>query len=167
MKSILSFIICISTTICNGVVSAMDGWLVSCRSCQLRALLPSSHSRSLLSTLVPSYPSLWLLGPTFLLRNYSSRSWFCLIRHSTIATRVCTYLSRAVVHGLSPWLLLFAIKQVSTIQLFVWEVVVCLLLQSCSFLQTVPTNDAKNHQWVAQSSCALDKTYEIKTKKTL
>ena len=136
MKSIIFFIICIFATMCASVVSAMDGWLVSCRSCQLRALLPSSHSWSLLSTLVPSYPSLWLLGPTFLLRNYSSRSWFYLVRRSTAVARVYTCLSRAVVRGSSPWLLLVVIEQVSTIQLFVWEVVVWLL----SFFPTNGTN---------------------------
>ena len=58
MKSIISFIICISTTICGGLVFAMDGRLVSCHSCLLGALLPSGPSRSLLSALVPfcSFP---------------------------------------------------------------------------------------------------------------
>ena len=44
MKSILSFIICISVTICDGVVSVTDGQLVSCRSSLLGALLPSGPS---------------------------------------------------------------------------------------------------------------------------
>ena len=126
MKSIRSFIICISTTMYGGAVFATDGWLVSCRYCLLGALLPSGPSWFLFLTLVPFCSSLWLLGPAFLWPKCSSRSWFCLIRHSTIAAWVCTYLSRAVVHGSSPWLLLFAIKQMSTIQLFVWEVVVWL-----------------------------------------
>ena len=47
--------------------------------------------------------------------------------------------------GSSPWWLLVAIEQVSTIQLFVWEVVVWLLLRE-SFPQMVPTDDAKNYQ---------------------
>ena len=134
MKSIRCFIICISATMYGGAVFATDGWLVSCRSCLLRALLPFGPSWSLLLALVPFCSSLRLLGPAFLWCRCSSKPWFCLIRHSTTAMRVCTYLLRAVVRGSSPWLLLFAIKQVSTIQLFVWEVVVCLLLRFCSFL---------------------------------
>ena len=41
-----------------------------------------------------------------------------------VAARFCTYLSRAVIRGSSPWLLVVAIERVSTIQLFVREVVV-------------------------------------------
>ena len=128
MNSILSFIIYISTTMYGGVVSATDGWQVSWCSCLLEALLPSSPSWSLLSALVPFCSSPWLLGPMFLWRNYSSRSWFFLVRCSTVVAIVCTCLSRAVVCGSSPWLLLVAIEWVSTIQLFVWEMVVWLLL---------------------------------------
>ena len=122
IKSIHSFIICISTTMCGGAVFAVDGWLVSCRSYLLRALLPSGPSRSLLSVLVPSCSFSWLLGPASLWRSCSSKSWFYLVRHSTATVRVCTCLSRAVVRGSS--LLLVAIKRVTTIQLFVREVVV-------------------------------------------
>ena len=129
MKFILSFIICISTTICGGAISAMDGWLVSCHSCLLGALLPFGPSRSLLSVLVPFCSSSWLLGLASLWRSYSSRLWFCLVRHSTTTAKVCTCLSRAV-HGSSPLLLLVTIEQVSTIQHFVQEVVVWLLLRS-------------------------------------
>ena len=159
MKSIISFIICISATICGGAVSVMDGRLVSCHSCLLGALLPSGSSRSLLSTLVPSYSSPWLLGPTSLWRNCSSKSWLRLVRRSTATARVCTCLSRAVVCGSSPWWLLVTIERVSTIQLFVREVVVWLLLQE-SFPQMEPIDDAKNRQWVAQSSRALNRTCE-------
>ena len=158
MKSNLSFNICISATMCSGSVFAMDGRLVSCRSCLLRALLPSGPSRSLLSALIPSCSSLWLLGPTFLWRSYSSRSWFCLVRHSTTMARFYTCLLRAVMCGSSPWLLLVAIERVNTIQLFFWEVVIWLLL--FSFPQTMPINDAKNRQWAAQSSHALDRICE-------
>ena len=165
MKSILSFIICISATICNGAVFETDGRLVSCCSCLLKALLPSSPYRSLLWALVPSYSFLWLLGLTSLWHSCSSKLWFCLIKRSTAATRVYTYLSRAVVRGLSSWLLLVAIEWVNTIQVFVWEVVIWLLL--FSFPQTAPTDDVKNRQWVAQSSRALDRTCETETKKTL
>ena len=128
MKSILSFIICISTTICDGAVSTMDGWLVSCRSCLLRALLPSGHSRSLNLALVSSCSSLWLLGLASLWRIYSSRLWFCSVRRSTTMARVYTCLSRTIVRGSSPWLLLVAIERVSNIQLFIWEVVIWLQL---------------------------------------
>ena len=44
IKSIRSFIICISATIWGGAVSMMDGRLVSCRSSLLGALLPSDPS---------------------------------------------------------------------------------------------------------------------------
>ena len=128
MKSILSFIIYIFATIYGGAVSVTDGRLVSCRSCLLGALLPFGPSRSFLSALVPSYSSSWLLGLASLWCSYSSRSWFCLVRHSTATARVCTCLSRVVVHGSSPLLLLVAIERVSIIQLFVWEVVIWLLL---------------------------------------
>ena len=130
MKSILSFIICISTTMYNGAISTMDGWLVSCPSCLLEALLPSSPSWSLHLALVPSCSFLWLLGPVLLWRNYFSRSWFCLVRRSIAVARVCTFLSRAIMRGSSLWWLLVAIEWVSTIQLFVWEMVVYLYYES-------------------------------------
>ena len=113
MKSILSFIICISITMYGGAVSTMDGWLVSCRSCLLEALLPSSPFWSLLSALVPSCSFPCLLGPAFLWRNCFSRSWFHLVRRSIAVTIVYTFLSRAVVHGSSLWLLLVAINSLS------------------------------------------------------
>ena len=103
---IISFIIYISATIYGGAVSMMDGRLVSCRSCLLRALLHSGPSRSLLSVLVPSCSSPRLLGPASLWHSCSCRLWFCLVRHSTVVARVCTYLSRAVVRGSSLLLLL-------------------------------------------------------------
>ena len=54
IKSICSFIIYISTTMCGGAVSAADERLVSCRSCLVGALLPSGPSWSLFSVLLPS-----------------------------------------------------------------------------------------------------------------
>ena len=126
MKSIISFIICISAAMCGGAVSVIDGQLVSCRSYLLGALLPSDPSRSLLSALVPSCSFPWLLGLASLWRSCSSRSWFCLVRHSTAAARVCTYLSRAVMRGSS--LLLVAIRRVSTMQLFFSEAIVWILV---------------------------------------
>ena len=129
MKFTHSFIICISATIYGGAVSAIDGRLVSCHSCLLGALLPSGPFWFLLLALVPFYSSPWVSGPAFLWRSCSSRSWFCLVRHSTTATSVWTCLSRAIVPGSSSWLLLLvAIKWVSTIQLFVLEAVIRLLL---------------------------------------
>ena len=130
MKSIPSFIIYISATMCGGAVSVTDGQLVSCRSSLLEVLLPSGPSWSFLLTLVPSGSSLWLLGPASLWRSCSSKLWFYLVRHSTAATRVCTCRSRAIVRGSSSVWLLVAIEWVSTIQLFVWEVVIWLLLFS-------------------------------------
>ena len=128
MRSIISFIIYISTTMYGGAISVTDGRLVSCRSCLLRAWLPSGPSQSLLSALVPSCSSPWMLGPASLCYSCSSRSLFYLVRRSIAAVRVCTYLSRAVVHGSSSVWLLVAIKWVSTIQLFVWKVIIWLLL---------------------------------------
>ena len=44
MKSIHSFIIYISVTMCDGAVSTADERLVSCYSCLLGVLLPSGSS---------------------------------------------------------------------------------------------------------------------------
>ena len=60
----------------GGTMSAVDGRLTSDRSSLLGALLPSGPSWYLLSTLVPSWSSFWMLCPTFLWRSCSSRSWF-------------------------------------------------------------------------------------------
>ena len=124
IKSIYSFIICISVTMWGGTVSVMDGLLVSCCSGLLGALLPSSPSWFLRFALVPSWSSSWVFIIVFFWRNYSFRSWFCLVRRSTTVARVWTCLSRTVVRGLSPWLLMVvAIERVNTMQLFVREVV--------------------------------------------
>ena len=131
MKSIHSFIICISATMCGGAVSATDGWLVSCCSCLVRALLPFGPSWSLLLALVSSWSSFWVLSPAFFWCSYSSRSWFCLVRHSIAVANVWTCLSRVVVHSSSPWLLLVVtIERVSTMQFFIWEAVVWLITDS-------------------------------------
>ena len=144
MKSIHSFIICIFATMYSCAVSVTDERLVSCCFCLLEALLPFGPSWFLLSAPVPSWSFPQLLGPTFLWPSCSSKSWFCLVRHSTFAARVYSCLLRAVVHGSSPLLLLVAIERVSTIQHFVWEVVIWLLLFS-----PFPTNDAN---WWCQKS---------------
>ena len=57
IKSIRSFIIYISVTMCGGAVSVTDRWLRSCRFGLLEALLPFGPSWSLLSALVPSWSS--------------------------------------------------------------------------------------------------------------
>ena len=102
ITSIYSFIACISATTGGGVISVRDGRLIFCRSGLSKALLPSNPSRSHRSTLVPSWSSSWLSCPTFLWCNYSSKSWFYLMRCSTATARVCTCLSRAVACGSSP-----------------------------------------------------------------
>ena len=72
--------------------------------------------------LSPFSPRWWLLGPP-----PECLSWFCLVRHSTAATKVWTCLLRAVVCGSSPWILLVVtIERVNTIQLFVREMIVWL-----------------------------------------
>ena len=123
-----------------------NGWMASVLS------LLSAQGIVVFWSFSISLSAVFCLGPVFLWRSYSSRSWFCLVRHSTTVAKVCTYLSRAVVHGSPSWLLLVVIERVSTIQLFMWEVVIWLLL---SFPQTAPTDDAKNLQWVSQSSRTL------------
>ena len=144
-RSIYSFIICISATIWRGVVSAPNGRLVSCRSCLLRALLRSRPSWFLLSALVPSWSSSWVFNAAFFWRSYSSRSWFCLVRCSTVTVRVWTCLSKAVARSLSPWLLVVVvIERVSTMQLFVREAVSMTYL--LLFPQMAPADDAENHQ---------------------
>ena len=146
IKSIRSFIICISATMWGVAVSMMDGQLVSCRSSLLGVLLPFNPSWSLLSTLVPSWSSSWVLSPAFFWHNYSSRSWFCLVRHSTAVARVWTCLLRAVMRGFSPRILLVvAIEQESIMQLFVQEAIVWLTSRNSSS-QMAPIDDAENRQ---------------------
>ena len=131
IKSIHSLMICIFATMWGGAMSALDGLIMSGCSGLLGALLPSNPSWYLLSVLVPSWSSSWVLCLTFLWRNYSSKSWFCLVRHSTTVVRVWTCLSRVVGRGSSPWtLLVVAIEWVSTMQLYVQEVIVWLILRS-------------------------------------
>ena len=125
IKSICSFIICISATMWGGTISVMDGQLVSYRSGLFGALLPFSPSWFLLSVLVPSWTSSWVLRSAFFWHNCSSRSWFYLVRRSTATVRVWTYLLRAIVCGSSLWaLLVVIIELVRTMQLFVWEAIV-------------------------------------------
>ena len=120
IKSIRSFFICILATIWGGTVSVTDRQLVSCHFGLLGVLLPSGPSWFLLSALVPSWSSSWVSITTFFWRNYSSKSWFCLVRCSTAAVRVWTCLSKVVGRGLLPWLLVVvAIERVSSMQLFV------------------------------------------------
>ena len=119
VTSIYSFIAYISVTIGGGVVSMRDGRLIFCRSGLLWALLPSSPSWSLRTALVPSWSPLWLFSAAFFWRSCSSKSWFCLVRCSTAAARVWTYLSRAIMGGSSSQMsLVVAIEWVSIMQLF-------------------------------------------------
>ena len=132
---------------------AVDGRLTSSCSGLLGALLPFGPSWYLLSVLVPSWSSSWVLCLAFLKHSCSSRLWFCLVRRSTTAVRVWTYLSRVVGCDSSPWtLFVVAIERVSTMQLYVWEVIVCLIFSS----------HKKNHQWATQSSYARNNTCTIK-----
>ena len=118
VTSICSFTACISSIIGGGVASMRDERLRFCRSGLLGGLLPSSLSGSPRSEL-SSWLSSWTLCPASLWHSYSSRSWFCFVRCSTVVMRVWTYLSKAVDRGgLSPWtLLVVAIKRMSTMQL--------------------------------------------------
>ena len=100
ITSIYSFIACISATTGGGVASMRDERLTFCRSNLLRALLPSGPSQSHCSALVSSRSSSRISCPIFR-HSCSSKTWFCLVRHSTVAVRICTCFSRAVGHGSS------------------------------------------------------------------
>ena len=160
-QSIRSFIICISATIWGGTVFVPDGRLISCRSCPLGALLPSSPSWFLLLALVPSWSSSWVFNIAFFWRNYSSKSCFCLVRRSTATARVCTCLSKAVMHGSSPWMLLVvAINRVSTMQLFVREAFSMTHKSTTKpFPQTTPTNNAEKVTSEPHDTCTLKITH--------
>ena len=95
ITSICSFIACISATIGGRVISMRDGRLTCCHFGLLGALLPSGPSWSLRSALVPSWSSSGIPCPAFWC-SYSSKTWFCLVRQSTAAIRVYTFLLRAV-----------------------------------------------------------------------
>ena len=158
IKSIHSLIICISATMWGGTMSAVDGWLTSDRSSLLGALLPSGPSWYLLSTLVPSWSSFWVLCPAFLWRSCSSRSWFGEMFHCShegldlpSQGSGSQFVSLNVVGG--------CLKRVSTMQLYVWEAIVWLIF--------LPIDDAnwwcqKNHQWATQSLHARNNTCIIK-----
>ena len=147
MHFICSFIICISSTMWGGAVSATNGRLMSYLYSLLGALLPSDPSWFLRLALVPSWSSSWFLIATFFCRSCSSRVWFCLVRHSTAALRVWTCLSRAVGHRSFPWtLFVVAIERVSTMQLFAWEVLVWLTSRSLPHRRR-QLMMPKNHQW--------------------
>ena len=93
----------------------------------------------------------------FFWRSCSSKSWFCLVRCSTAAVRVWTCLSKAVGHGSLAWLLVvIAIEQVSTMQLFVWEAI--WLISRSSSPQTAQTNDVEKSP-VSHTTFACSKQY--------
>ena len=155
IKSICSLIIYISATMWGGAMSAVDGRLTPSHSSLLRALLPFGPSWYPFFSLVPSWSSSWVLCPTFLWCNCSSRSLFCLVRHSTMVVRVWTYLSRVVGRGLSPWaLLVVAIKRVSTMQFYVRETIVWLI--------SLPTNGA--NWWCCKNT---SEPHDLSTLKTI
>ena len=164
ITSICSFIACISTTTSGGVISVRDGRLTYCHSGLLGALLPFSPSWSRCSALVPSWSSSRIPCPAFW-RSYSSKTQFCLVRHSTATIRVCTCLSRAVGRGSSSWtLLVVAIDRVSTMQLFVRE---AFAMNYKSTTKPIPTNGAnwwcrKSHQWATRFLHTQNSTYTIK-----
>ena len=139
---IYSFIACISAKTGGGVASMRDGMLTFCRFNRLGALLPSGPSRSCHSALESSV-SFAILLPVFRC-SCSFKTWFCFVRHSTAAVRICTCFSRAVGHDSSSWtLLMVAIDRVSTMQLFCRGSVSCGLWHYLRFPQTAPTNDAR------------------------
>ena len=89
ITSICSFIAYIFATTGGGVIFVRDGRLTFCRSGLLGALLLSGLSRFRRLALVPSWSSFGIPCPTFW-RSCSSKTWFCLVRRSTTAVRVCT-----------------------------------------------------------------------------
>ena len=95
ITSICSFIACISATTGGGVISVRDERLTFCRFGLLWALPPSSPSRSRRSALVSSWSSSRIPCPAFQ-HSCSSKTWFCLVRRSTVVVRVYTCLLRAV-----------------------------------------------------------------------
>ena len=99
ITSICSFIACISTKTGGGVASTRDGMLTFRRSNWLGALLSSGPSRSRRSALESPRSSTILLS-TFRC-SCSSKTPFCLVRHSTTAVRTYTCFSRAVGCGSS------------------------------------------------------------------
>ena len=125
------------------VASMRDGRLTFCRSNLLGALLPSGPSRSHLSALVSSRSSSRISCPIFR-HSCSSKTWFCLVRHSTATVRICTCFLRAVGHGLSSWtLLVVTIDRVSTMQLFFREALAVTYDTTYRSPQTAPTDDAR------------------------
>ena len=101
----------------GGVASTRDGMLMFRRFSRLGALLPSGPSRSRCLALESPRSSAILLSAFRC--SCSSKTWFCLVRRSTAAVRTCTCFSKAVGCGSSSRILLMvAINQVSTMQLF-------------------------------------------------
>ena len=144
IKSIRSSIICISATMWGGAVSVTDERLVPSHSCLLGALLPSSLSWFLLFALVPSWSSSWVFSVAFLWRTYSSWSWFCLVRCSTIVASLDLPLEGSDMRFIS----LSIVDDCHWVSKY--HATLCLGSDSMacklSFLQTVPTDDAENRQ---------------------
>ena len=99
ITSICSFIACISAKTGGGVTSTRDGMLTFRRCSRLGALLPSGPSRSRSLALESPRSSAILLS--VFRCSCSSKTWFCLVRHSTTIVRTCTCFSREVGCGSS------------------------------------------------------------------
>ena len=120
-----------------------DGRLTFCHSSLHGALLPSDPSQCHCSALVSSRSSSGISCPVFRC-NCSSKTWFCLVRHSMASVRICTCFSRAVNRGSSSWtFFVVAIDRVSTMQLFVREALAVTYDITYGFPQTMPTDDAR------------------------
>lgn len=171
ITSICSFIACIFATIGGGVASMRDGRLIFCHSSLLGVLLPSSPSRSRRSALVSSRSSFGISCLDFR-RSCFSKTWFCFVRHSMAAVKIYTCFSRAVDRGSSFWtLLVVAIDQVSTMQLFCQGSISCDLRHYLRFPQTAPTDDTRKStvsymvntclQWHLHNTKRMDLTKSI------
>ena len=153
IKSIFSFIVCISCTMCKMLISSLEERLVSYWSCLLTMLLSSWSSLSwwsfvrgrLLLRLSLSCVSLWSFNSySFRYSNCCSNLWFRWVSHSIAAARVCTFLFNALGGLLVSWLVV-AIDRVRTIQLFVIETTIWLITHSHKWRQLMMH---KNRQWV-------------------
>ena len=141
IKSIFSFIVCISCTMCKMLISSLEERLVSYWSCLLTMLLSSWFSLSwwsfvrgrLLLRLSLSCVSLWSFNSClFRYSNCCSNLWFRWVSHSIATARVCTFLFNAL-GGLSLgwwW------------QLIVWGLYNSLSLKRQYGSSLIPTNDA-------------------------
>ena len=157
----------------NTPTSNSKGWLVSCWSRLLMALLSSWSPLSwwafvrgrLLSCSSLSCLSFWLFDSwSFHCSSRRSNSWFYWVSRSTATTKVCTCLSNALGRFSVSWLVV-AIDLVRTIQLFVFETAIWLItrcshrwrqLMMCWNRQWVV--GSKSLQWVLVEEEQMDQT---------